>query len=154
HARRVYAARGACRAPVAARGAAAAQAASGPAGLWASAAGAHPAAALVPLSPPGHPGDGRGCRDPAPGHGRRRPRPHPAAPSGRCRWGGGRLMGPFLDALDDHEGYADRRLPNGQLAGGVWTPPTREFTAYVAVCGCGWEGTGEQPPTEEGGETG
>jgi len=24
-------------------------------------------------------------------------------------------MGTFLDDLDDHEGYADRRLPNGQL---------------------------------------
>src|SRR4029453_17025776 len=62
-------------------------------------------------------------------------------------------MGTFLDDLDDHEGYADRRLPNGQLAGGVWTHPTREFTAYVAVCGCGWQATGEHPPTEDGEET-
>jgi hypothetical protein len=61
-------------------------------------------------------------------------------------------MGTFLDDLDDHEGYADRRLPNGQLAGGVWTYATREFTAYVAVCGCGWQATGEHPPTEEGEE--
>jgi hypothetical protein len=59
-------------------------------------------------------------------------------------------MGTFLDDLEDHEGYADRRLPNGQLAGGVWTYATREFTAYVAVCGCGWQATGEHPPTEEG----
>ena len=50
-------------------------------------------------------------------------------------------MGTFLDDLDDHEGYADRRLPNGQLAGGVWTYATREFTAYVAVCECGWQAT-------------
>jgi hypothetical protein len=61
-------------------------------------------------------------------------------------------MGTFLDDLDDHEGYADRRLPNGRLAGGVWTYATREFTAYVAVCGCGWQATGEHPPTEEGEE--
>ena len=62
-------------------------------------------------------------------------------------------MGTFLDDLDDHEGYADRRLPDGQLAGGVWTYATREFTAYVAVCGCGWQASGEHPPTEEGEET-
>jgi hypothetical protein len=61
-------------------------------------------------------------------------------------------MGTFLDDLDDHEGYADRRLPNGRLAGGVWTYATREFTAYVAACGCGWQATGEHPPTEEGEE--
>jgi hypothetical protein len=61
-------------------------------------------------------------------------------------------MGTFLDDLDDHEGYADRRLPDGQLAGGVWTYATREFTAYVATCGCGWQATGEHPPTEEGEE--
>ena len=61
-------------------------------------------------------------------------------------------MGTFLDDLDDHEGYADRRLPGGQLAGGVWTYATREFTAYVAVCGCGWQATDGHPPTEEGEE--
>jgi hypothetical protein len=61
-------------------------------------------------------------------------------------------MGTFLDDLDDHEGYADRRLPDGQLAGGVWTYTTRHFTAYVAACGCGWQATGEHPPTEEGEE--
>jgi hypothetical protein len=61
-------------------------------------------------------------------------------------------MGTFLDDLDDHEGYPDRRLPDGQLAGGSWTSATREFTAYVAICGCGWQATGEHPPTEEGEE--
>ena len=61
-------------------------------------------------------------------------------------------MGTFLDDLDDHEGYADRRLSNGRLAGGVWTYPTREFTAYVAACGCGWQATGAHPPTEDGEE--
>src|SRR6266508_801077 len=61
-------------------------------------------------------------------------------------------MGTFLDDLDDHEGYADRRLPDGRLAGGVWTYATREFTAYVAACGCGWHGTVEWSPTEAGEE--
>jgi hypothetical protein len=61
-------------------------------------------------------------------------------------------MGTFIDDLDDHEGYADRRLPNGQLAGGVWTYATRQFAAYVAACGCGWQATGEHPPTEDGEE--
>jgi hypothetical protein len=61
-------------------------------------------------------------------------------------------MGTFLEDLDDHEGYADRRLPDGRLAGGVWTAATREFTAHVAACGCGWQATGEHPPTEEGEE--
>jgi hypothetical protein len=59
-------------------------------------------------------------------------------------------MGTFLDDLDDHEGSADRRLPDGQLAGGVWTDATREFTAHVAACGCGWQATGAHPPTEDG----
>jgi hypothetical protein len=125
----------------------------GAAGVRASAAGADPAAALVPLPSPRLAGHGRGRRGAASGHaGRRRPRPHPAARSGGRRWGGGRLMGTFLEDLDDHEGYADRRLPNGQLAGGVWTYATRHFTAYVAVCGCGWQASGEHPPTEDGEE--
>src|SRR6266511_1809105 len=59
-------------------------------------------------------------------------------------------MGLLLDDLDDHEGYADRRLPDGQLAGGVWTYATRQFTAYVAACGCGWRASGEHPPTQDG----
>jgi hypothetical protein len=61
-------------------------------------------------------------------------------------------MGLLLDDLYDHEGYADRRLPDGRLAGGVWTHATREFTAYVAACGCGWHATRDWPPTEEGEE--
>ena len=59
---------GGVSAAVAAGGAAAAQAPPGPAGVWASAAGPDPAAALVPLPPPGHPGHGRGRRRAAPGH--------------------------------------------------------------------------------------
>ena len=61
-------------------------------------------------------------------------------------------MGLILDDLYDHEGFADRRLPDGRLAGGVWTHATREFTAYVAACGCGWHTTRDHPPTEEGEE--
>ena len=61
-------------------------------------------------------------------------------------------MGLLLDDLYDHEGYADRRLPDGRLAGGVWTHATREFTAYVAACGCGWHATRDWPPTEQGEE--
>jgi hypothetical protein len=61
-------------------------------------------------------------------------------------------MGLILDDLYDHEGYADRRLPDGRLAGGVWTYQTREFTAYVAACGCGWHATRDHPPTDQGEE--
>lgn len=61
-------------------------------------------------------------------------------------------MGTILEDLDDHEGYADRRLPDGRLAGGVWTYATREFTGYVAACGCGWHGSIDYSPTEAGEE--
>ncbi len=61
-------------------------------------------------------------------------------------------MGTLLEDLDDHEGYADRRLPDGRLADGVWTYATREFTGYVAACGCGWHATREHPPTDGGEE--
>jgi hypothetical protein len=58
-------------------------------------------------------------------------------------------MGVVIEGLWDHEGYAARRLPDGSLTG-TWTYATREFTAYVAACGCGWRGAGEHPPTEVG----
>jgi hypothetical protein len=61
-------------------------------------------------------------------------------------------MGLILDDLYDHEGFADRRLPDGRLAGGVWTYATRAFTAYVAACGCGWHASRDCPPTEDGEE--
>jgi hypothetical protein len=61
-------------------------------------------------------------------------------------------VGLILDDLYDHEGYADRRLPDGRLAGGVWTHATRRFTAYVAACGCGWHAARDWPPTEAGEE--
>jgi hypothetical protein len=34
----------------------------------------------------------------------------------------------------------------------VWTHATRQFTAYVAACGCGWQATRDWPPTEAGEE--
>jgi hypothetical protein len=61
-------------------------------------------------------------------------------------------MGTILDDLDDHEGFAHRRLPDGRLAGGVWSRDTLEWTAYVAACGCGWFATRDYPPTEQGEE--
>jgi hypothetical protein len=61
-------------------------------------------------------------------------------------------MGLLLDDLDDHEGYADRRLADGRLAGGVWSRDTLDWTGYVAACGCGWHATRNHPPTEEGEE--
>jgi hypothetical protein len=58
-------------------------------------------------------------------------------------------MGVVIEDLWDHEGYGARRLPDGTLTG-TWTWATREFTAYVAACGCGWRGSGDWPPTEAG----
>ena len=58
-------------------------------------------------------------------------------------------MGRFIEDLWDHEGYAARRLPDGTLTG-TWTYATREFTAHVPACGCGWHADREHPPTEDG----
>jgi hypothetical protein len=58
-------------------------------------------------------------------------------------------MGRFIEDLWDHEGYAARRLPDGTLTD-TWTYATREFTAYVPACGCGWRADREHPPTEDG----
>ena len=60
-------------------------------------------------------------------------------------------MGGIIEGLWDHEGYAARRLPDGTLTG-TWTWATREFTAHVAACGCGWRGAGEHPATDAGEE--
>jgi hypothetical protein len=58
--------------------------------------------------------------------------------------------GPYAEQVGyQHEGYAARRLPDGSLTSS-WTAETRVFTAYVAACDCGWEGTAEFPPTDEG----
>ena len=58
-------------------------------------------------------------------------------------------MGRFLEDLWDHEGYGARRLPDGTLTG-TWTAATREFTAFVPACGCGWHTDREHPPSEAG----
>jgi hypothetical protein len=60
-------------------------------------------------------------------------------------------MGLLIEDLWDHEGYAARRLPDGTLTG-TWTYATREFTAYVAACGCGWHASRDWPPTKDGEE--
>jgi hypothetical protein len=60
-------------------------------------------------------------------------------------------MGVIIEDLWDHEGYATRRLPDGTLTG-TWTYATREFTAYLPACGCGWHVEREYPPTEDGEE--
>ena len=57
-------------------------------------------------------------------------------------------MGVILDDLWDHEGYGARRLADGTETG-MWSLATASFEAYVASCGCGWEG-GAHPPTEDG----
>ena len=60
-------------------------------------------------------------------------------------------MGVILDDLWDHEGYGARRLADGTHTG-MWPVATASFEAYVASCGCGWEG-GAHPPTEDGYES-
>jgi hypothetical protein len=59
-------------------------------------------------------------------------------------------VGVVIEDLSDHEGYADRRLPDGRLAGGVWSHATSGFTEYVAACGCGWSSQDGYPPTHQG----
>jgi hypothetical protein len=58
-------------------------------------------------------------------------------------------MGVVREGLDDHEGYAARKLEDGTLTG-TWTAATAAFTAYVASCACGWTAEAEHPPTEAG----
>jgi hypothetical protein len=58
-------------------------------------------------------------------------------------------MGVVSEDLEDHEGYAARRLPDGTLTG-TWTQATREFDGYVAACGCGWRGDVDYLPSETG----
>jgi len=57
-------------------------------------------------------------------------------------------MGVILDDLWDHEGYGARRPADGTNTR-MWSVATK---AYVASCGCGWEG-GAHPPTEDGYES-
>ena len=58
-------------------------------------------------------------------------------------------MGMIFEDLEDHEGYAARRLPDGTLTS-TWTQDTAAFDAYVGACTCGWTGTDQHPPTEAG----
>jgi hypothetical protein len=58
-------------------------------------------------------------------------------------------VGVVREGLDDHEGYAARKLEDGTLTG-TWTAATAAFTAYVATCACGWTATAEHPPTPSG----
>jgi hypothetical protein len=58
-------------------------------------------------------------------------------------------VGSVREGLDDHEGYAARKLPDGTLTG-TWTAATAAFTAYVARCACGWTADAEHPPTQAG----
>jgi hypothetical protein len=58
-------------------------------------------------------------------------------------------MGMIFEDLEDHEGYAARRLPNGTLTS-TWTRDTAAFEAYVGACSCGWSASDHYPPTEAG----
>jgi hypothetical protein len=58
-------------------------------------------------------------------------------------------VGVVREGLDDHEGYAARKLDDGTLTG-TWTAATAAFTAYVATCACRWTATAEHPPTPSG----
>ncbi|MGW6445149.1 hypothetical protein [Lentzea sp. NPDC055074] len=61
--------------------------------------------------------------------------------------------GAYADLIDSgqHEGYAARKLPSGRLTA-TWTHATSEFVAYVAKCACGWTGTTQFEPSEDGRE--
>jgi hypothetical protein len=58
-------------------------------------------------------------------------------------------MGMIFEDLEDHEGYAARRLPDGTLTS-TWTRDIAAFDAYVGACTCGWAGTIQHPPIEAG----
>jgi hypothetical protein len=58
-------------------------------------------------------------------------------------------MGMIIDDLEDHEGYATRRLPDRTLTS-TWTRDTNTFDAYVAACSWDWTGRHDHPPTEHG----
>jgi hypothetical protein len=58
-------------------------------------------------------------------------------------------MGMIFEDLEDHEGNAARRLPDGTFTS-TWTQDTDVFDAYVGACSCGWTGTDAYPPTEAG----
>lgn len=58
-------------------------------------------------------------------------------------------MGMIFEDLEDHEGYAARRLPDGTFTS-TWTLDTDVFEAYVGASSCGWTGTDAYPPTGAG----
>lgn len=62
------------------------------------------------------------------------------------------IVGTIIEDLYDHEGFGARRLPDGSLSG-VWSRETAHFDAYLAACGCGWQGGHAHPPTEAGYES-
>jgi hypothetical protein len=54
-------------------------------------------------------------------------------------------MGMIFEDLEDHEGYAARRLPDGTVTS-TWTQDTAAFDAYVGAC----TDTDQHPTTEAG----
>ncbi|HVK20316.1 MAG TPA: hypothetical protein VM677_03040 [Actinokineospora sp.] len=64
--------------------------------------------------------------------------------------------GPYADLIDaySHEGYADRKMPDGQFTSGEWSDryPADAHVAFVAACTCGWHADIEHPPTDTGEE--
>ena len=58
--------------------------------------------------------------------------------------------GPYAGEVGcEHEGYAARVLPNGELTA-IWRAETDEFIAFVAACACEWTGGERYAPTEAG----
>jgi hypothetical protein len=58
-------------------------------------------------------------------------------------------MDMIFEDLEDHEGYAARRLPDRTLTS-TWTRDTAAFEAYVGACSCGRSASDHYPPTEAG----
>jgi hypothetical protein len=58
-------------------------------------------------------------------------------------------MGVTFEDLEDHQGYAARRLPGATLTS-TWIRDTVAVDAYVGACTCGWAGTAQHWPTEAG----
>lgn len=63
--------------------------------------------------------------------------------------------GPYADQVHhprQHEGYTDRRMPDGRYSGGETSAqfPHGAHVATVAACACGWRSPLEFPPTEAG----
>ncbi len=58
-------------------------------------------------------------------------------------------MSMIFEDLEDHEGCAARRGPDGTLTS-TWTRDTAAVDAYVGACTCGWTGTDQHPPCEAG----